>query len=121
MVLEPSKGFMFQPQFMPSYVNVNLGAEEKSIRVWNLCMEKNKETHDWLFYASMIRGVRYIYFKFNKPIDKLIIYSLFVLFVVCIKEMNGVYFYMFMKILTIFKCISHHLNTVKDFLILSYK
>jgi len=48
---------------MPTYVNVNLGAEEKSIRIWNLCMESKKGTckqvHDWLFVASMIRGVRY--------------------------------------------------------------
>lgn len=50
---------------MPSYVNVNLGAEKKSIRVWNLCMEKNKETHDWLFYADNIRGVRYILLNIN--------------------------------------------------------
>lgn len=51
---------------MPSYVNVNLGAEEKSIRVWNLCLEslkkKNcKQAHEWLFVASMIRRVRYVY------------------------------------------------------------
>ncbi|XP_025424577.1 mitogen-activated protein kinase kinase kinase 15 isoform X4 [Sipha flava] len=55
LILEPSK------VFMPSYVNVNLGAEEKSIHVWNLCvfcMKKMcKQAHDWLFVASMIRGV----------------------------------------------------------------
>ncbi|XP_050428369.1 mitogen-activated protein kinase kinase kinase 15 isoform X3 [Adelges cooleyi] len=55
LVLEPSK------IFMPSYVNVNLGAEEKSIHVWNLCMENMrgncKQVHDWLFVANMIRGV----------------------------------------------------------------
>lgn len=54
--MEPSK------VFMPSYVNVNLGAEEKSIRVWNLCMKCTrgtcKQAHDWLFVANMIRGVR---------------------------------------------------------------
>lgn len=48
---------------MPSYVNVNLGAEEKSISVWNMCMESKKGTckqvHDWLFVTSKIRGVRY--------------------------------------------------------------
>lgn len=44
---------------MPSYVNVNLGAEEKSFHVSNLCTrETSKQTHDWLFYAYMIRGVR---------------------------------------------------------------
>lgn len=50
---------------MPSYVNVNLGAEEKSIRVWNMCMESKKGTckqvHAWLFVTSKIRGVRYNY------------------------------------------------------------
>lgn len=59
MVLEPSK------VYMPSYVNVNLGAEEKSIRVWNLCMDNMKKTckqaHDWLFVANMIRGVRCVH------------------------------------------------------------
>lgn len=46
---------------MPSYVNVNLGAEEKSIQIWNLCpdnMRNNcKQVHDWLFTANMIRSV----------------------------------------------------------------
>lgn len=46
---------------MPSYVIVNLGAEEKSIQITNLCLEsmkKNcKQVHDWLFNASMIRSV----------------------------------------------------------------
>ncbi|KZC13059.1 Mitogen-activated protein kinase kinase kinase 15, partial [Dufourea novaeangliae] len=55
LVLEPTK------IFMPSYVNVNLGAEEKSVQIWNLCMDnmKNscKQVHDWLFTANMIRSV----------------------------------------------------------------
>ncbi|XP_043471010.1 mitogen-activated protein kinase kinase kinase 15 isoform X1 [Leptopilina heterotoma] len=55
LVLEPTK------ILMPSYVNVNLGAEEKSIQIWNLCLEsmKNncKQVHDWLFTANMIRSV----------------------------------------------------------------
>uniref|UniRef100_A0A1B6D1S4 mitogen-activated protein kinase kinase kinase n=2 Tax=Clastoptera arizonana TaxID=38151 RepID=A0A1B6D1S4_9HEMI len=46
---------------MPSYVTVNLGAEEKSLQLWNLCMEsmrgKCRQVHDWLFTASMIRSV----------------------------------------------------------------
>lgn len=46
---------------MPSYVNVNLGAEEKSVQIWNLCLDnmKNscKQVHDWLFTANMIRSV----------------------------------------------------------------
>ncbi|XP_063990230.1 mitogen-activated protein kinase kinase kinase 15 isoform X2 [Diachasmimorpha longicaudata] len=55
VILEPTK------IFMPSYVNVNLGAEEKSIQIWNLCLDsmKNncKQVHDWLFTADMIRSV----------------------------------------------------------------
>ncbi|XP_063226712.1 mitogen-activated protein kinase kinase kinase 15 isoform X2 [Bacillus rossius redtenbacheri] len=55
LVLEPTK------QLMPSYVNVNLGAEEKSIQLWNLCMDSMKGTcrqvHDWLFTANMIKSV----------------------------------------------------------------
>ncbi|XP_031844801.1 apoptotic signal-regulating kinase 1 isoform X2 [Nomia melanderi] len=55
LVLEPSK------ILMPSYVNVNLGAEEKSVQLWNLCLDnmKNscKQVHDWLFTANMIRSV----------------------------------------------------------------
>ncbi|XP_017791880.1 PREDICTED: mitogen-activated protein kinase kinase kinase 15 isoform X2 [Habropoda laboriosa] len=55
LVLEPTK------IFMPSYVNVNLGAEEKSVQIWNLCLDnmKNncKQVHDWLFTANMIRSV----------------------------------------------------------------
>ncbi|XP_034934270.1 mitogen-activated protein kinase kinase kinase 15 isoform X2 [Chelonus insularis] len=55
LILEPTK------ILMPSYVNVNLGAEEKSIQIWNLCLDsiKNscKQVHDWLFTANMIRSV----------------------------------------------------------------
>ncbi|XP_044005267.1 mitogen-activated protein kinase kinase kinase 15 isoform X2 [Aphidius gifuensis] len=55
LVLEPTK------ILMPSYVNVNLGADEKSIKIWNLCLDnlKNncKQVHDWLFTANMIRSV----------------------------------------------------------------
>ncbi|XP_012283349.1 mitogen-activated protein kinase kinase kinase 15 isoform X2 [Orussus abietinus] len=55
LVLEPTK------ILMPSYVNVNLGAEEKSIQIWNLCLDSMKsnckQVHDWLFTANMIRSV----------------------------------------------------------------
>ncbi|XP_011638279.1 mitogen-activated protein kinase kinase kinase 5 [Pogonomyrmex barbatus] len=55
LVLEPTK------ILMPSYVNVNLGAEEKSIQIWNLCLDNMrnncKQVHDWLFTANMIRSV----------------------------------------------------------------
>ena len=48
---------------MPSYVIVNLGADEKSIQITNLCLDsmKNncKQVHDWLFTASMIRSVSF--------------------------------------------------------------
>ncbi|KAK2575933.1 hypothetical protein KPH14_007295 [Odynerus spinipes] len=36
LVLEPTK------ILMPSYVNVNLGAEEKSLQIWNLCLDNMK-------------------------------------------------------------------------------
>ncbi|XP_039277638.1 mitogen-activated protein kinase kinase kinase 15 isoform X1 [Nilaparvata lugens] len=55
LVLEPSK------IYMPSYVIVNLGAEEKSIQICNLCMDnmrgKCRQVHDWLFTASTIKSV----------------------------------------------------------------
>ncbi|CAL1686023.1 unnamed protein product [Lasius platythorax] len=55
LVLEPTK------ILMPSYVNVNLGAEEKSIQIWNYCLDNMrnncKQVHDWLFTANMIRSV----------------------------------------------------------------
>lgn len=77
LILEPLKGFKFQSQFIPSYVNVNLDAEEKSIHVWHLIMDKNK-IHEWKFYADDIRGVRYIYVNNNKfnYLRILLIYSL---------------------------------------------
>ncbi|XP_026821602.1 mitogen-activated protein kinase kinase kinase 15 isoform X1 [Rhopalosiphum maidis] len=47
--------------YMPSYVVVNLGAEEKSIFLCNQCIKctRNacKQVHKWLFVASMIRSV----------------------------------------------------------------
>ncbi|CAH1404104.1 unnamed protein product [Nezara viridula] len=47
--------------YMPSFVTFNLGAEEKSLTIVNLCIEcmKNtcKKVHDWLFTASMIKSV----------------------------------------------------------------
>ncbi|XP_049834926.1 mitogen-activated protein kinase kinase kinase 15 isoform X2 [Schistocerca gregaria] len=55
LVLEPDK------VFMPSYVTVNLGAEEKSIEIWNMCLDsmkgKCRKVHKWLFAASQIRSV----------------------------------------------------------------
>jgi len=55
---------------MPSYVVVNLGAEEKSIFLCNQCIKCTRNTckqvHKWLFVASMIRSVRYIYLVVNE-------------------------------------------------------
>ncbi|GLH08065.1 Serine/threonine-protein kinase Tao [Gryllus bimaculatus] len=55
LVLEPDK------VLMPSYVNVNMGAEEKSIQIWNVCLDhmrgKCRKVHDFLFTASMIKSV----------------------------------------------------------------
>lgn len=40
---------------------VNLGADEKSIQISNLCLESIKQNckqvHDWLFTANMLRSV----------------------------------------------------------------
>ncbi|KAI1294720.1 Mitogen-activated protein kinase kinase kinase 15 [Halotydeus destructor] len=57
LVLEASK------EYVPSYVTINLDAEEKSMHIENMCIEclKDREKchkpHDWLLLAHMIRGV----------------------------------------------------------------
>lgn len=46
---------------MPSYVNINMDAEEKSIQIINICLDhaKNdcKKVHDFVFTASEIKSV----------------------------------------------------------------
>ncbi|CAH0714549.1 unnamed protein product, partial [Brenthis ino] len=46
--------------FIPSYLNVNMGAEQKSIEIFNLCLEQMRGTcrqvHRWLFTSDMIRS-----------------------------------------------------------------
>ncbi|XP_053612437.1 mitogen-activated protein kinase kinase kinase 15 isoform X2 [Plodia interpunctella] len=46
--------------YMPSYVNVNMGAEQKSVEIFNLCMEdmrgECRQVHRWLFTSDMIRS-----------------------------------------------------------------
>lgn len=57
LILEPNK------QFMPSCVTVNLGADEKSLQITNMCLdclrnkEKCRKPHDWVFEQDMIRAV----------------------------------------------------------------
>lgn len=46
---------------MPSYVNVNMGAEEKSLQIVNLCVTHQKGTckkvHDFLYTANQIKSL----------------------------------------------------------------
>ncbi|XP_077488636.1 apoptotic signal-regulating kinase 1 isoform X13 [Amblyomma americanum] len=55
LILEPTK------VMMPSYVTVNMGAEEKSLEIRNLCLEtirgNCRKIHEWLFNASTIRSI----------------------------------------------------------------
>ncbi|ODM99863.1 Mitogen-activated protein kinase kinase kinase 15 [Orchesella cincta] len=55
LIFEPSR------VFMPSYVICNLGAEQKSLQIANLCLQclqsKCKQRHNWLFTADMIKSV----------------------------------------------------------------
>lgn len=55
LILEPQK------IYMPSYVNVNMGAEEKNLQIINICLAHSKgsckKVHDFLFLASEIKSV----------------------------------------------------------------
>ncbi|KAI8129196.1 Mitogen-activated protein kinase kinase kinase 15 [Lucilia cuprina] len=55
LIVEPQK------IYMPSYVNINMDAEEKSIQIINTCLAhaKNecKKVHDFVFTASQIKSV----------------------------------------------------------------
>lgn len=46
---------------MPSYVNINMDAEEKSIQIINICLAhakgECKKVHDFVFTASQIKSV----------------------------------------------------------------
>lgn len=46
--------------YMPSYVNVNMGAEQKSLEILNLCIDsirgQCRQVHRWLFTSDMIRS-----------------------------------------------------------------
>ncbi|KAG6450678.1 hypothetical protein O3G_MSEX006720 [Manduca sexta] len=46
--------------YMPSYVNVNMGAEQKSVEILNLCLDSMRgqcrQVHRWLFTSDMIRS-----------------------------------------------------------------
>ncbi|XP_041986234.1 mitogen-activated protein kinase kinase kinase 15 isoform X2 [Aricia agestis] len=45
--------------YVPSYLNVNMGAEQKSIEIFNLCLDSMRgecrQVHRWLFTSDMIR------------------------------------------------------------------
>ncbi|XP_050665102.1 mitogen-activated protein kinase kinase kinase 15 isoform X1 [Leptidea sinapis] len=53
VILETTK------EYMPSYVNVNMGAEQKSVEILNLCLKSMRgecrQVHRWLFTSEMIR------------------------------------------------------------------
>ncbi|XP_038215029.1 mitogen-activated protein kinase kinase kinase 15 isoform X2 [Zerene cesonia] len=53
IILETTK------EYMPSYVNVNMGAEQKSVEILNLCLKymrgECRQVHRWLFTSDMIR------------------------------------------------------------------
>uniref|UniRef100_A0A1A9VVY2 Protein kinase domain-containing protein n=1 Tax=Glossina austeni TaxID=7395 RepID=A0A1A9VVY2_GLOAU len=55
LILEPQK------IYMPSYVNINMDAEEKSIQIVNICLAHSKheckKVHDFVFTASQIKSV----------------------------------------------------------------
>ncbi|XP_035233225.1 mitogen-activated protein kinase kinase kinase 15-like isoform X1 [Stegodyphus dumicola] len=55
LILDPGK------VYMPSYVTVNMGAEEKSVHIVNLCLEALKgicrKLHEWEFPASALKSV----------------------------------------------------------------
>ncbi|XP_037942653.1 mitogen-activated protein kinase kinase kinase 15, partial [Teleopsis dalmanni] len=55
LILEPQK------IYMPSYVNINMDADEKSIQIVNICLahskNKCKKVHDFVFTASQIKSV----------------------------------------------------------------
>ncbi|XP_037519071.1 mitogen-activated protein kinase kinase kinase 15 isoform X2 [Rhipicephalus sanguineus] len=55
LIMEPTK------VMMPSYVTVNMGAEEKSLEIQNVCIDtlrgNCRKIHKWLFNASSIRSI----------------------------------------------------------------
>ncbi|XP_055676600.1 mitogen-activated protein kinase kinase kinase 15 isoform X2 [Lutzomyia longipalpis] len=66
--MEPNENIRFpililEPQkiYMPSYMIVNMGAEEKSLQIINICLAHSKGTckkvHDFLFTANQIKSV----------------------------------------------------------------
>ncbi|KAI8422666.1 hypothetical protein MSG28_006437 [Choristoneura fumiferana] len=54
LILETTK------EYMPSYLNVNMGAEQKSVEILNLCLDAIRghcrRVHRWLFTSDMIRS-----------------------------------------------------------------
>lgn len=56
LILDPGK------VTMPSYVTVNMDADEKSIHIVNLCLEemigKCKKLHEWVFNAASLKSFR---------------------------------------------------------------
>jgi mitogen-activated protein kinase kinase kinase 5 len=57
LIVEPS-----QQVYMPSFVTVNMGAEEQSIQIINICLAHEEKAcrkiHDFVFTASQIKSIR---------------------------------------------------------------
>jgi len=61
LILEPQNNKSSNSVYIPSYVNVNMDVEEKSIQIFNICVHHTKNNcrkrHDFLFMANQIRSV----------------------------------------------------------------
>lgn len=61
LIFEPQNNKSTSNIYIPSYVNVNMDVEEKSIQIFNICVHHEKSNcrkrHDFLFMANQIKSV----------------------------------------------------------------